>query len=171
MALNEVMLAISGVILVVVSVLDVRFRRLPNSIIASGIVGALVLAVSFGNWAVFLSSLFGLLVGLVCFFPFYFVGATAAGDVKLIGLLGAWCGLELIMIIVLWSLIVGGVLGFAYLKIAKRKTNSSSQSIQNREASNTITKTKEPIYFPYAPAITVGAGIAIWLETGTIFGV
>jgi len=67
---------------------------------------------------------FGLLVGLVVFFPFFALGGMGAGDVKLMAAIGAWLGPALAILTALYGAIAGGVLAIAvalssgYLKTA-----------------------------------------------------
>lgn len=98
----------------VVAVLwDLRTRRIPNVLTF----GAAILAVlahayleglAAGGWA-----LVGWVVGVAFFFPIFALGGMGAGDVKLIGALGAWLGPAAAVWVALFSLVAGGVLGLA----------------------------------------------------------
>ncbi|TGN95067.1 MULTISPECIES: A24 family peptidase [unclassified Burkholderia] len=75
---------------------DIRCRRIPNSLVIAGLAGALVGAVIGGNpfGVTALQSLAGASVGVVCFSPLFALRVMGAADVKVFGVLGAWCGVQ-----------------------------------------------------------------------------
>ncbi|RQS13204.1 prepilin peptidase [Burkholderia sp. Bp8998] len=75
---------------------DIRYRRIPNSLVIAGLAGALVGAAASGNpfGVTVVQSLIGASVGLVCFFPFFALRVMGAADVKVFAVLGAWCGVQ-----------------------------------------------------------------------------
>ncbi|OIQ85003.1 type IV leader peptidase family protein [mine drainage metagenome] len=93
---------------------DLRRQRIPNRLVAVGLVYALVfnaLHPGHVSGGVGLSqALAGMLLGFALTVPFYLMRGMAAGDVKLMAMCGAflgpWDGLHA----VLWSFIAGGVL-------------------------------------------------------------
>jgi prepilin peptidase CpaA len=80
-------------ILVVAAVGDLRTRRIPNRLVAVlallGIVFSTAMAPLLHGA---LNAGEGILVGLVCWLPFYAFGWIGAGDVKLYAAAGAWLG-------------------------------------------------------------------------------
>ena len=166
-AFGETLFWVTGVLLIVVSLIDIRYQRIPNMITLSGSALVLLFAAVFGV-QVFFSSVVGLIIGIVCFTPLYVTGVVTAGDVKLIGFLGALVGVELIIQVVFWTLIAGGVLGLGCWLSMLRKKRMLPQLAHNNKKINTVSNS---YVIPYAPAIALGTGIAIWRETGTIFGV
>ena len=96
------------------SVIDWRSHQIPNSLVlfvaASGL-----LYQSFALGAVgFGESLLGMLIGLVALLPFYLLKGMAAGDVKLMAAVGAWLPLLMLSSAVLYTLLIGGVMGLAF---------------------------------------------------------
>ncbi|WP_107311275.1 A24 family peptidase [Burkholderia metallica] len=73
---------------------DIRFRRIRNSLVVAGLIGALMAAAIGRNpFGISLTqSLAGVAVGLVCFFPLFALRVMGAADVKVFAVLGAWCG-------------------------------------------------------------------------------
>lgn len=94
-------------------VTDLRSRRIPNWLTfgaaAAGITWHLVQA---GPGAA-LWSLAGWLACVALFAPVFIVGGMGAGDVKLVGALGAWLGVSHGIYLILYSAICGGVMAVA----------------------------------------------------------
>jgi prepilin peptidase CpaA len=65
-------------------------------------------------------------LGLALFMPFFALRGLGAGDVKLLGALGAWLGPSIVIYVAFYSAIAGGVLGVvvalkaSYLRTALR---------------------------------------------------
>ncbi|HEX2723114.1 MAG TPA: prepilin peptidase [Gemmatimonadaceae bacterium] len=80
-------------VLLTAAFVDLRKRRIPNSIVAVlailGLAFSMLqrpVAAGFGNGVA------GLMVALACWLPFYALGWLGAGDVKLFAAAGAWIG-------------------------------------------------------------------------------
>jgi len=98
----------------VASVIDWRSRRIPNWLTFSLAFSALVANVVVGGWPGGLSSLVGLIVGLVFFLLLMLLGAMGPGDVKLMAALGALLGIVHVFWIGLFTAVMGGVLAVLY---------------------------------------------------------
>lgn len=89
---------------------DLATRKIPNRLAYTGLGLAIlcqtVLSSGEGLWV----SLQGMGVGLAMFLPLYFLRAMGAGDVKLMAMVGAFVGPQLIIGATLITLIVGGVM-------------------------------------------------------------
>lgn len=90
---------------------DVRYRRIPNWCSVSGaVIGLALNTFLYGGLSGFLFSLKGLLLGFGLYFLLYALHAMGAGDVKLMGAVGALAGWEDWFGIFLVTAIIGGVL-------------------------------------------------------------
>lgn len=100
---------------------DVRSHRIPNAIVFSGTALALLFQVSVVitstyTWTefplvhAFLTWLGGLSVGLCALLPLYLLRGAAAGDAKLMGMVGAFLGPTHALGAVLSTFVVGAVL-------------------------------------------------------------
>lgn len=80
----------------VVAVCDCRNRRIPNSLVVTGLVAAFVCASLFrGPFDVTAAqAALGFAVGLAALMPFFALGVMGAADVKVFAVLGAWCGMH-----------------------------------------------------------------------------
>ena len=92
------------------TVVDIRTRRIPNELTAAmaGIgVGLSAAGVSgISVWA----SMLGFVIGLALMMPGHVLGATGAGDVKLMAAVGAIVGPALVVTAFLFTAVAGGVL-------------------------------------------------------------
>jgi prepilin peptidase CpaA len=106
-------LAVLITLVLAATVIDVRERRIPNWLVAAGMaIGILFHAGSpqgSGIW--FAAS--GLGLGIVTLFPLFAFGLLGAGDVKLVGMIGAFLGTAGIPGVILSSMAAGGVLALA----------------------------------------------------------
>jgi prepilin peptidase CpaA len=146
------------------TVIDLRTRRIPNVLTATiaavgiGIAAAGLNVVSVGAAAL------GLVVGLALMMPGHVLGATGAGDVKLMAAIGSLLGPMLVFKAVLFTLVAGGVL--AVIVAFKRKRLATTIATTARmlaapsDAHNEISMAPPSSRFAYAPAIALGSMIA-----------
>ena len=89
---------------------DLTSRRIPNRVIAIGLVAALLVQVWLrGPLAGSTEWLLGALTGFAVLLPFYLLRGMAAGDVKLLLTIGAWVGPALTVRIALATFVIGGI--------------------------------------------------------------
>jgi prepilin peptidase CpaA len=102
-------LCVSAWVLVAAS-MDIVSRRIPNWLVGSGLLVALAVLVSLHGVAAGGSAWFmGAATGFAALLPFYLLRGMAAGDVKLMAMVGAWLGASAACYIVLATFIVGGL--------------------------------------------------------------
>ncbi|MEY4883735.1 MAG: hypothetical protein RIS34_1589 [Pseudomonadota bacterium] len=104
-------------LLVSAAVIDFRSHRIPNWLVVSGAVYALVFNTVFPPWhnGTVLFPLAGLGLGLFLFLPLYLLRAMGAGDVKLLAMCGAFLGPNEVWRAALMILITGGLLGVVFV--------------------------------------------------------
>ncbi|MEN8182056.1 MAG: prepilin peptidase [Myxococcota bacterium] len=94
---------------------DVRRMRIPNWLTAPALLCALAWG-GFSQGAVgFGSALLGAAAGFAILFVPFFFRWLGAGDVKAVMVLGALFGVELLLPVLWWMVVVGGVLALAVL--------------------------------------------------------
>ena len=111
---------------VIAVVWDLRSRRIPNVLTFGAALAAIAVQGYLDGWPGIGMSLAGWAVGIAFFFPIFALGGLGAGDVKLLGAVGAWLGPGAVVWVALFAGIAGGVLGilvaafYGYLKQAFR---------------------------------------------------
>lgn len=89
---------------------DVRYRRIPNVLVLSLLIGGLIINISFGGFSGALTSLEGLGLAFLPMFLIHLFGAMGAGDVKLFGAVGAVIGVSLVPLTFVIVVMLGAAL-------------------------------------------------------------
>ena len=143
---------------------DIDQRRIPNKLIVVGLVIGLAGHGWLGGFGTLALAFAGMLVGFLCLLPFYANGGMGAGDVKLMAMCGAFLGPLHAVVAVVASLVVGGILGFAwftwYLNVPEDESPELTEG--GALAMSPATPQKDArSAIPYAVAI--GAGTVLTL--------
>ena len=173
--------AILGLLLSIAVLHDVRSRKIPNRLVFVGTAMGIGLNVIVHGISAppmeplgglgLLPSLAGAGIGLVTLLPIYALRAMGAGDVKLMAMVGAFLGPELVLIAVLMTLLSGGVLAIAValsrgalMKSLNNTRYLMVNALMNAFAGNGIgiDKSVAPTgKLPYAIAIMSGTALAV----------
>ena len=94
---------------------DLKERRIPNTITFTGIMLGILINLMAEGGAGLMRAILGLFAGLAIFFLPFVMGGMGAGDVKLMGAIGALMGWEFSLMTALYSAIVGGVMVLVHL--------------------------------------------------------
>jgi prepilin peptidase CpaA len=155
---------------------DVAYRRIPNGLSLGGVVvGFLANATLLGPSGLVVA-LLGWLVCLALFMPMYASAGMAAGDVKLMAMVGAFLGPVNGFLACACTLVAGGALASIYLawrNVQQRVGGNSELAVADTVAMVTLPPTSLD-KLPYAAAIALGtAAVAFqpaWL-TAALKGV
>lgn len=112
---NHLLITIMLALLGIAVLSDVRERLIPNQLVVFGLLLGLTAQTWLEGGGGFAVAAFGALVGLLCLLPFYISGGLGAGDVKLMAMCGAFLGPLHIVVASVASLLVGGVIGVAWV--------------------------------------------------------
>jgi prepilin peptidase CpaA len=117
-------LLLLGALLSAALTTDLRSRRIPNRLVLAGItlaaathVGAMLwhqTSLSGPDWW---SPLTGLLAGGALLAPLYLIRACGAGDVKLLAMVGAFIGVDAVLLAALYTLLAGGLLSLIVIAL------------------------------------------------------
>ena len=146
------------------TVIDIRTRRIPNELTAtlSGL-GVAMAATGISGISVW-AALAGCAIGLLLMLPGYMLGATGAGDVKLMAAIGAVLGPSLVISAFLCTAIAGGVLALAIAarrgSVAATLAGTGRMIAAPAGARQEIQAASGKQRFAYGPAIAVGSIIA-----------
>ena len=102
-------------VLIVACVTDIRSNRIPNWLTFSAIITGLGLNTVEAGAGGLVFGIEGLLLGIGVFIIFYLTGGMGAGDVKLMGAVGAVLGPQMTLYAVLASALIGGFYALAVI--------------------------------------------------------
>ncbi len=108
----------------IAAVYDIRFRRIPNWLVLTGLVLGLGLNTFFFKWDGARASLLGIVLAFLIYFPLYLLRGMGAGDVKLMAAIGAIVGWANWFGIFIISSLLGGVVAVILLLSRGRLLNS-----------------------------------------------
>jgi prepilin peptidase CpaA len=150
--------------LAVAVVTDVRSRRIPNWL--TGAIAGAGFGLAFGGGVVTpVQAALGLLTGLLLMMPGHLIGATGAGDVKLMAAVGTMLGPDLAFRAFLYSAVAGGV--FAVAVATQRGILTTTLQDAGRlvtlpaGARQDIESPARANRFAYGPAIATGTLISL----------
>ncbi len=152
------------------TVIDIRSRRIPNVVTAAMTALGIALAATGTGGISLPASLAGFVLGLLVMMPGYALGATGAGDVKLMGAVGAILGVGLVIPAFLYTAIAGGVL--AIIVAARRKRLGATLAQTGRlvrapgDAPKEVRAATSVSRFAYGPAIAAGSVLAALIARG-----
>jgi prepilin peptidase CpaA len=166
------------ILLLLATFTDLVRHKIPNAISLGGIAAGFMCQVWFVGAEGLLDGILGLLVGFMMFLPFYAWRAMAAGDVKLMAMVGTFVGPKVALVCVASTLILGMVLAFGYIAM-------SGKGLKLLRRYGLIVKTffltRRWIYippapddagamrFPYAMAILTGTAFGLWYSDVAVF--
>jgi prepilin peptidase CpaA len=152
---------------------DLRLRRIPNKLTFAGAAAGFLFHFATGGMSDGLTSVGGFLLGIALFLPLYALGGMGAGDVKLLGALGAWLGPSAAVWLALYSGIAGGVMAFCvaastgYLKQAYTNVWTLLaywRAVGIRPMAELTLATSEGPRLAYAAPMLAGTLLTIWLQ-------
>ena len=162
---------------------DLRARRIPNQLLAPSAAAALMLSVFAPGGQGLAASLLGALTGLLVCLPVYLLKAMAAGDVKLMTVIGLYAGAALTLDIALLAALMGGVWVMLMFQREMRGTGTSARGrglclrhrLQHidadrddvagtRTAADHNTHNKN-LLIPYGPVIAAGTALALMIAS------
>ena len=114
---GQILLAI---LVAIAAVFDIRYRRIPNWLVLSGIIAGLAWNSSTSGWSGLGRSAEGLGLGFALYFPLYLIRARGAGDVKLLAAVGAITGPRNCFWIFLLTAVLGGIIAVILLMFRGR---------------------------------------------------
>jgi prepilin peptidase CpaA len=172
--------ALLTALLLVAVAFDVHSRRIPNTLVLSGLTAALAIH-SFAMFAIVVpvagaawwSPLAGAATGLALMLPLHLLRAMGAGDVKLMAMVGAFIGPAAVANATLYTLLAGGLLSLLFMfgrgvaaqtltnirfmltDLALRRSSGQGQNLRLPPLQTTAAR------LPYALAIALGTGSAL----------
>lgn len=153
-------------LLLIAAQVDARTHRIPNSLVVSGLMFATILhtalppgdgflAADFGALGIS-GALLGALIGFVAFLPFHLMRGFAAGDVKLMAMIGSFLGPADTVGAILATVLAGGLqilatLAYRHIPTCERVFDGCSG-----KSERTPTHSPQQTRIPYGVAIATG---------------
>ncbi|MCM3472101.1 A24 family peptidase [Brevibacillus borstelensis] len=156
--------------LTIALIFDVWKYRIPNLLTVSLALAGLANGTILYGWSGFVEHLLGLLAGLGIFLVPYLMGAFGAGDVKMMGSIGAVMGLPFIVTNSFVVIAVGGVIA-AGIVVAARGFKGTCEFLylfivylcsgKLKDFLHVLKDRSQPV-FPYGIAIFIGTVVTMY---------
>ena len=161
-------------ILIIAAITDIRSQRIPNMLTFTAMAFSLLYHIEGSGLHGLFFSLSGLALGLAFFVLPYLMGGMGAGDVKLLGAVGAALGPQGVFIAALCTALVGGVYAIALILIkykdckgliARYTTTLKIFAASGELFTIPAGENEKPPKLCYGVAIAIGTLGAIYLHT------
>ncbi len=167
------------------AVIDLRVRRIPNTITLPLAAAGILLAGLSRGFAGAGDSVAGFFVLLLPYFILFALKGSGAGDAKMMGAIGAWLGLRAGIVVLLAVAIVGGVLSIlrmlvdrqrgrwlretfaaVYVFIIGLSMGRKGLALLKATPENAEAGKGQSVTIAYGPAIFIGVCIGAWVVNG-----
>jgi prepilin peptidase CpaA len=147
---------------------DLRRRRIPNFLVVFGFALGLASQAYSGGISGLGDGALGLLIGFAVFLPLYALRGMAAGDVKLMAMVGAFLTPQGALWAALFSLIAGALCGFLIVLVRGQLSMTFSRYWLMVRARAYFAPAQDEVAgkpFPYSVAILLGTLASLyWLQ-------
>jgi prepilin peptidase CpaA len=150
-------------ILATALVTDMAYRRIPNGLSLGGAALGLLTNATLLGPSGLIFALFGWLLCLALFMPMYAGAGMAAGDVKLMAMVGAFLGPVSGFVAFACTLVAGGTLAaiwIAWRNVQQRVVEKSDLAVADTAAISELPGTALD-KLPYAAAIALGTTVVV----------
>jgi len=161
-----------AVLLIAAALWDMSTRRIPNLLVGTGLVLALACHFALSGVAGLVFSFKGLALGMALLIIPFFMGGMGAGDVKLLGMVGAFLGPDMVWNAFLWTALIGGVAALIYLIVSGRLLTTLKRLLRPLVSSflpwiflavsDNREKREPALYLPYGVIISLGTLATYW---------
>ena len=126
--------------LVLAVILDLGTYRIPNALTAAGMAAGLIYHLYRAGPPGMLLALKDLILIIMIFFPIYQIKGLGAGDIKLLSVISMFLGWKRGLVISIYSLFIGAVLGITKGSIlfAIRRKKSKNEKCSNEKAQKEV---------------------------------
>lgn len=157
-------------VVLIAAVTDLFVHRIPNLLLAPALAIALIIGASMDGIFGVLSVSGGLAVGIAMLLPLYVLRAMGAGDVKLLGVAGAFLGPEGALIAGMLTFMAGAILGLGFIGWRAIRPTLAIHGIGYAHAAGSPSAVSDhgrvgsrDRTFAYAPAIATGTLATLWI--------
>jgi prepilin peptidase CpaA len=150
---------------------DLKSRKIYNVITLPGTLFGFMLQSAIHGVPGFLDSVLGFALGFGLLLIPYLLGGMGAGDVKLLGLVGAFKGVTFVLYASVYMALIGGVIALALLLLRKGVIGRLKQVIYSIvllrygvKPSPVLGNDALTAAYPYGVAIAGGSVLSLWLK-------
>ena len=153
---------------VAATVIDVRTRRIPNLLTAAMAATGIGMAATGASGVSLAAAALGIVVGFALMLPGHALGATGAGDVKLMAAVGAIVGPVIVLKAFLFTGVAGGVLAIL-VAVRRRRLGATLAATGHMVAApadtpGLVRSAGAGSRFAYGPAIAIGSVLAVLVK-------
>ncbi|MNY14519.1 Type IV leader peptidase family protein [compost metagenome] len=152
---------------------DLLRHRIPNMLVLVGLALGLIGQMYSGGVSGLGDSLLGILICFALFLPMYAFGGMAAGDVKLMAMVGSFLPFQFALWAVMFSLIAGGVCGLLIVLVRGQLRQTLGRYWLILRAQAYLAPTSDEVAgkpFPYSIAILIGTLNSVYWQVAGGFG-
>lgn len=106
-------------VLAICTVTDIKDRKIPNKVLLPALLAAIAIRTAEEGWSGLASSAAGLAAGMAVLLIPYLMGGMGAGDVKLLGVVGACKGAGFVLAASVYMALAGALLSLVVLLFRK----------------------------------------------------
>jgi len=160
------------VLLFAAALSDMSTRLIPNLLVGTGLVLAMACHFALSGVAGLVFSFKGLALGMALLIIPFFMGGMGAGDVKLLGMVGAFLGPNMVWNVFLWTALIGGAAALIYLTVSGRLLGTLKRLLRPLVSAflpwasvvlSDVREKREPaLYLPYGVIISLGTLATYW---------
>lgn len=147
------------------ALVDLRTGRIPNAVTVSMAAGGVTLAATGASGISIAASALGFVLGLLLMLPGHLLGATGAGDVKLLAAVGAIIGPAEVVMAFLFTALAGGLMAVAVAtsrgRLGATVAGAGRMVVAPGAARERVATRDSGSRFAYGPALAVGTVIAV----------
>ncbi|MNF81406.1 Type IV leader peptidase family protein [compost metagenome] len=152
---------------------DLLRHRIPNMLVLVGLVLGLIGQMYSGGVSGLGDSLLGILICFALFLPMYAFGGMAAGDVKLMAMVGSFLPFQYALWAAMFSLVAGGVCGLLIVLVRGQLRQTLGRYWLILRAQAYLAPTSDEVAgkpFPYSIAILIGTLNSVYWQVAGGFG-
>jgi Flp pilus assembly protein protease CpaA len=157
-------------VLAISVITDLKSRKIYNVVIYPALLATFIIHFALGGWEAFSHSFIGFLTGFGLLVIPYFLGGMGAGDVKLLGLVGAMQGAAFVFQAFLFTAIIGAFMALIILMSRKGMFQSIVYFVASLRngivLKGVINQSVLTATYPYGVAIAGGTILSLAMAQG-----